>query len=140
MTDRSSRFWFALFVLAVFCTGAGAGVLGGRFLGRPGLLGGPPPGGQSLEELNRQLTSELGLDAAQQQQLGAVLEASRTRVDRFRHDAQVRFEQEHETLQGEIRKVLNENQRVKFAAWLRKNGSPGPPPGGPPGPPPGRPF
>ena len=44
MSTNGTRIWFAIFVLVIFCTGAGIGVLADKFLSGP--PGPPPPPGE----------------------------------------------------------------------------------------------
>jgi len=126
MADNRMRIWFALFVLAVFCMGAAAGVFVGRRMDRldspgrplagwryPGLAsrpsGGPPP-----QVLLERLTRELDLDESQRQQIGAVLKASRGRVEVLQRDVRAQFDSEQRALHDEIRKLLTPDQQERF--------------------------
>jgi hypothetical protein len=126
MADSRMRIWFALFVLAVFCLGVAAGMflrrpmdrfdpLGRPLAGwrRPG-PGGGPAGGPPPQVLLERLTRELDLDVAQRQQIGAVLEASRGRVEVLQRDVRAQFEQEQRALRDEIRKLLRPDQLERF--------------------------
>jgi hypothetical protein len=125
MADSRMRLWFALFVLAVFCLGAAAGVFVGRRMvrfDRPG-RGGPieglgprggPAGGPPPQLLLERLTRELDLDASQREQIGAVLKASRGRVEVLQRDVRTRFETEQRALHDEIRKLLTPAQQERF--------------------------
>lgn len=125
MADSRMRIWFALFVLAVFCLGAAAGVFVGRRMervDRPG-RGGPiagvgprggSPGGPPPQLLLERLSRELDLDASQREQIGAVLRASRARVEVLQRDVRARFETEQRALHDEIRKLLTPAQQEQF--------------------------
>ena len=130
--------WFASFVLVVLFLGFiagyrvadlrrppppdGPGFFGGRggpgrgggpFLGRgPG--GPPPPPG----EIVNRLTSELGLDAAQQDEVKKILAERRDRLDAVHRDARERFEKEQRDLHAAIRLVLKPEQQVQFDKFL----------------------
>src|SRR5205085_3810406 len=95
VADSGGRVWFALFVLAVFCVGgAGGFVLGRQMPPRPrggafgpppferpgpGGRGGPPPFargpmGPLPPDLLDRLSSDLQLDASQQDQVKKILD------------------------------------------------------------------
>ena len=124
MSDSRAKIWFALFVLVVFCAGAAAGVFVGRgFDGRErSWRGGPPPsgpgpgrgGGPPPEVLLRRLTDDLDLDAAQREEVGRVLRASRDRIEGLQRDVRQQFDREQQNLREEIRKVLRPEQQERF--------------------------
>ena len=129
--------WFSTFVLVVFCLGGlagyrlgshfgvpprpeGPGIFGGRGgPGRGGPLfgrgGGPPP--LPADIVNR-LTSELELDAAQQDAVKKVLADRRDRLDAVHREARERFDKEQRDLHAAIRLVLKPEQQVKFDKFL----------------------
>lgn len=137
MSDNRARIWFATFVLVVFCLG---GVIGFRVgthmpMSRPGGSGpgmfsrgggpgrgGPPFGRGQMPplppELVGELSRELELDAAQQDQVKKILEQRRDRFDQVHRDAQARFEQEQRDLHAAIRGVLREDQQQRFEQFL----------------------
>ncbi len=102
MSDNRARIWFALFVLAVFCLG-GAGAAGAPPL---------PP------DLVNRLSSELQLDAAQQEQVKKILDDRRDRLEQIHRDARDRFDKEQRELHGAIRAVLRPDQQEKFDRFL----------------------
>lgn len=128
--------WFASFTLVVFCLGG----LGGFVLGRhapppaiPGLFGGPGgPGRGGLPPFGRgrggppplpprileNLTSELQLDAAQQDQVKKILDERRDRLDAVHREARERFEKEQRDLHAAIRLVLRPEQQTRFDKFL----------------------
>jgi hypothetical protein len=142
MNERGMRFWLVVFMLAVFCTGLGAGIVLDRLLARrppgvtrmaPGLMGrggragGPPP----IERVAERLMADLRLSPDQHARVTAVLEAHRERLDAVRRDAQHKFETEQQAMRAEIRTLLTPAQQSQFDEWLKRWG---PPPGGPEGP------
>ena len=128
MADNRMRIWFALFVLAVFCLGAAAGIFIGARMDRPerpwrsgsvgpergGGLRGGPGGGPPPQVLLERLTRELDLDEAQREQIRSVLESSRGRVATLQRDVRERFDNEQRTLHEQIRQVLRPEQQQKF--------------------------
>ena len=149
MSGSRARIWFALFVLAVFCLGAAAGLLLGRRMeraerfdrpgdGRPafgrGGPRGPGPGGPPPQVLLERLSRDLDLTADQQTQLDVVLRASRDRVEQFQRDVRGRFDEEQRGLHQEIRKILTPDQQSRFDRIIqdgRRGRGPGRGRGGP---------
>jgi len=134
----SRPIWFASFVLVVFCLGGLLGLRIGTHMppsgpGMPGLFGGrggpgrggspafgrglagPPP--LPLDLVNR-LTSELQLDAGQQDQVGKIMEERRDRLDAVHREARERFEKEQRDLRAAIRAVLTPEQQTRFDKFL----------------------
>jgi hypothetical protein len=142
--------WFALFVLAVFATGIGAGLAMARFMPpgpRSGRIGAPrpdrPPGPPDVVE---RMTRDLDLSAEQQRKLEVVFQNAGERFERFRSTSHDQFEALRRQLHDEIEQVLTEQQRARFRVLMPepRGGPPpddrgGPPPEPPAGPPPGPP-
>ena len=145
MSDSRARIWFSLFVLAVFCLGAAGGFLVGRHMppgARGGLLppfdadargfgrsggpgrSGPPfgrgPGGAPAlrPEIINRLTSDLQLDASQQEQVKKILDERRDRFEQVHREARDRFDKEQRDLHDAIRAVLRPDQQQKFDTFL----------------------
>ena len=124
MSDSRAKIWFALFVLVVFCAGAAVGIFVARGFDGPDRpwRGGPPPsggpgsgrGGPPPEVLLRRLTDDLDLDAAQREEVGRVLRASRERIEGLQRDVRQQFDREQQSLREEIRKVLRPDQQDRF--------------------------
>jgi len=142
MGDKRTIVWLGAFVIVVMLIGVASGILLDRFLLRPppGRLGsvfdrgprmeqrmgqggmgsrsmGPGPGraqmlgpGGLLERLAR----ELGLTAAQKEQVGAILSRRRARLEEVRAEMQGRMQKEQSDLRAEIRQVLDEKQQKRF--------------------------
>jgi Spy/CpxP family protein refolding chaperone len=132
--------WFSAFVIVVLMIGIASGILIDRFLIRgpgdrvgragapgPGMLqrmpargmrqgpGGPGPGaGPMRPGLEDRLAQQLELTAVQKDQVKAILERRRTRLDEVRTETQKRMEKEQVELRSEIRGVLTEVQKKKF--------------------------
>jgi Spy/CpxP family protein refolding chaperone len=134
MSDNRARFWFALFVLAVFCLGAASGIVIGRHMGPPrpgpgffgfgrgpgpGPLEGPPGrGGPGMSMLMQRMASELQLDDAQTAQIRTIMNQRRDRLEQVHRDARERFAQEQRELHAAIRAVLRPDQQQKFDRFL----------------------
>ena len=140
MDDRRTIAWFSAFVIVVLLIGIASGILLDRFLIRPpgdrigrggvpgtgmpqrmmprGMRegpGGPAPGpGPMRPGLEERLAQQLELTAAQKDQVKAILERRRTRLDEVRAETQKRMEKEQEELRAEIRGVLTEAQKKRF--------------------------
>ncbi len=77
--------------------------------------GGPGPGaGPMRPGLEERLAQQLELTATQKDQVRAILERRRTRLDEVRTETQKRMEKEQEELRSEIRGVLTDVQKKKF--------------------------
>ncbi len=145
MSDNRTRIWFSLFVLAVFCLGGAAGFFAGRHLPPPAFLGGAPQPGSALDGFGGQgprrggpgpgglfgrggvpfpaalvdrLTSELQLDAAQQEQVKKILDDRRDRLEAVHREARERFDKERRDLHVAIRAVLRPEQQDRFDKFL----------------------
>jgi len=140
MDDKRTIAWFSAFVIVVLLIGIASGILLDRFLIRPpgdrmGRGGAPGPGmqqrmpargmrqgpgspgpgaGPMRPGLEERLAQQLELTAAQKDQVKAILERRRTRLDEVRTETQKRMEKEQEELRTEIRGVLTEAQKKKF--------------------------
>ena len=90
----------------------------------PGRRGGPPPfgrgpGGPPLgPDLIGRLSSEVALDAAQQDQVKKILDARRGRLEQVHREARERFDAEQRELHAEIRAVLRADQQPQFDRFL----------------------
>lgn len=140
VSDSRARIWFSSFVLVVFCLGGlvgfrlgthmpsprpdGPGIFGGR--GGPGRGGPPPfargPGGPPPlpPDLVNRLSSELQLDAAQQDQVKKILADRRDRLEAVHREARERFDKEQKDLHVAIRAVLKPDQQEKFDRFLER--------------------
>jgi hypothetical protein len=140
MHDKRTIAWFSAFVIVVLLIGIASGILLDRLLIRPpgdriGRGGVPGPGmpqrtaprgtrpgpgspgsgpGAMRPALEERLAQQLELTAAQKDQVKAILERRRSRLDEVRTETQKRMEKEQEELRTEIRGVLTEAQKKKF--------------------------
>jgi hypothetical protein len=93
----------------------------GRRGGPPGMFGrgpgGPPPLPPDL--INR-LTTELQLDAGQQDAVKKILDEHRAHLDEIHREARGRFDKEQEELQNAVRGVLHPDQQEKFQQFLER--------------------
>ena len=98
----------------------------------------PPPG--PIEAM----THELGLDAAQRDQLRAIADAHRADLEAIMHETQPRIRAVLDAIEQEMTPHLRPDQVEKLEEWRKRRPPPPPMPGmGPPppgmGPPPGGP-
>jgi hypothetical protein len=107
----ASRGRAAALLIAVFVAGVLAGA-GGLALSR-GALSGPHRRGP--DEFVRHLTSDLQLDAAQQDSIRAILARRRASMDSLWHEVGPRFETLQASVRSDIRSQLNPDQQRKFA-------------------------
>ena len=90
----------------------------------PGRRGGPPPFGRGPggpgpgPDLLNRLSSDLQLDAAQQDQVKKILDDRRGRLEQVHRDARERFDREQRELHAEIRGVLRADQQPQFDRFL----------------------
>ena len=95
----------------------GPGRRGGPPFGRgPGPGGGPP----LPPDLMARLTSELQLDAAQQDRVKKILDEHRAHLDQVHREAREKFDKEQEELQNAVRGVLHPDQQEKFQGFLER--------------------
>ena len=158
MSANSAKAWFATFVLVVFCLGGLIGFRVGTHFGgfprdpdRPGgpagvgpdgfRRGGPGPGSRRggpppalPPDMLNQLTRELQLDRAQQDQVTKILEERRDRLEQVHRDARARFDSEQRELHAAIRGVLRTDQQQAFEKFLERRPQRGRRGGGPTGP------
>jgi len=64
------------------------------------------------------LTAELQLDAAQQDQVKKILDDHRDHLETVHRDARERFEKEQSDLRAAIRAVLKPEQQTRFDKFL----------------------
>ena len=148
MADNRQRIWFSTFVLVVFLLGGVIGFRLGSHFPRgaftteadvrpaggdggpggfrrggpgPGRRGGPPPFGRgpgAPPELLNRLSTELALDAAQQDRVKTILDDRRGRLEQVHREARERFDAEQRELHAEIRAVLRADQQPQFDRFL----------------------
>lgn len=125
MNDNASRVWFAGFVLIVFVSGLGVGVILTRSLTapRPAPFGFPGEGlrggGRAMmmrgPELRiDRLAETLGLNDSQRKDLDALFQTRRDRLRTFRDEANKRFEDEQKEIRAQIEKILTADQLKRF--------------------------
>lgn len=74
---------------------------------------GPP----SPERMIAKMSRELGLEAAQKDSVKAVFSSHREKFKAFQDESQAQFQQLQAALDADIEKVLDPEQRRKFAAY-----------------------
>ncbi len=129
MPGNSTRVWFSLFVLAVFCFGLAVGLVLGRHMpgppfDRPEMFmagpGGPPGRGPRPGMLIERLNRELQLSDDQRARIQSIFDARRPQLEAIQRDMAARAGEEQRELQAEIRKVLTPGQQVQFDRWLEQ--------------------
>jgi Spy/CpxP family protein refolding chaperone len=143
VNEKHLRAWFAVFVVAVFMAGIGAGLILDRYLGPPRAtrtgfvpLGAPAGrgagGGLGPAMMTHRLAAELDLTGDQQKQIDEIFARRRQHLEQIRGEVRAKFETEQTGLRNEIRKVLTPDQQKRFEQWLLEP-MPGTrhPPGGP---------
>jgi Spy/CpxP family protein refolding chaperone len=140
LSDNSTKVWFALFVLAVFCAGAGAGLLTAHYVNQGTSPGGPVPRGMGMARqaigprVVERLAETLQLTGEQKSRFDAIMVQRRVRLDAMRVELQARFETEQRDLRNAVREILTPEQQRRFDVWVRRQSRPGSPGAGPPPP------
>ena len=124
--------WFVLFVVVVFGSGLGTGLLIARFGprgpwgGRHGPPGPPPSPADSAARVAR----DLGLTPEQEREVRAAFERGAVRLNGFRTRTGQEFDGLLTELNADIEKTLRPEQRQRFRAHLpeRRRHQPPPPP------------
>ena len=87
-------------------------------------------GSERGRRFRQQLVRRLDLDAAQQEQVDAFIEANRAEARAFWDDTYARYRELRLRFREQIREILTETQRETLEAWLsereRNEGDPGP--------------
>jgi hypothetical protein len=66
------------------------------------------------------LTTDLQLDAGQQDQVKKILDEHRAHLDQVHREAREKFDKEQEELQNAVRGVLRPDQQEKFQGFLER--------------------
>jgi len=128
-----TRVWFVLFVVVVFGSGVGTGVLLSRFgphgpWGRHGPPGPPPSPTDSAARVAR----DLKLTPEQEREVRAAFERGAVRLNAFRARTGQEFDALLNELNADIERTLRPEQREQFRAHLPKRRRDMPPPPPPP--------
>jgi hypothetical protein len=129
-TLTRTRLWFVLFVVVVFSSGLGTGLLiarlgpRGPWTGRHGLPGPPPSHADSAARVAR----DLGLSPEQEREVRAAFERGAARLDEFRARTGQEFDGLLNQLNADIEKTLSPDQRERFRAHLPERRRHRPPP------------
>ncbi|MGB7283581.1 MAG: hypothetical protein WBE13_15045 [Candidatus Acidiferrum sp.] len=137
MSENSAKQKAALWIAVVFLVGAAFGVVFGYFYGhRSSVSASNPPMSEPQRRAQKveQLTQELGLTAAQRQQLDATLSQLHAEYKSIHDQSDAQMDQARQKGRDQIRAILTPEQKPKFEEFLkrmdeeRKKNSPPPPP------------
>jgi Spy/CpxP family protein refolding chaperone len=137
MSENSAKQKAALWIAVVFLVGAAFGVVFGYFYGhRSSVSAANPPMSEPQRRAQKveQLTQELGLTAAQRQQLDATLSQLHSEYKSIHDQSDAQMDQARQKGRDQIRAILTPEQKPKFEEFLkrldeeRKKNSPPPPP------------
>ena len=129
-TLTRTKLWFVLFVVVVFGSGLGTGLLIARFgprgpwTGRHGPPGPPPSPSDSAARVAR----DLGLTSEQEREVRAAFERGAARLNEFRARTGQEFDGLLNQLNTDIEKTLTPDQRARFRAHLPERRRHQPPP------------
>ena len=127
-----TKLWFVLFVVVVFGSGLGTGLLIGRYGPRPPWGGrhGPPGPPPSPADSAARVAHDLGLTPDQEREVRAAFERGAARLNDFRARTGKEFDELLNELNADIEKTLGPEQRERFRAHLpeRRRHMPPPPP------------
>ena len=113
MTSQRVYIYFAL----TFLLGILAGAAGTFFFGRQM---GPPGGPARRERILRRMTRELDLNEKQVQQVRAIMEETRGKVEGLRKQHRPHYDAIRAESRDQIRQVLTPEQARKFDELVRK--------------------
>ena len=108
--------WFLAFVVLVFATGVGTGLLVARYV--PGVAMRRSPPRPSPAEITKRLAADLSLTGEQQRQVEAIFARSSEQMDRLRDTTGQQFDALRAQMDGEIEKILTPAQRERFRALI----------------------
>jgi Spy/CpxP family protein refolding chaperone len=120
MENSKTRREAALLVLVVFLLGVLLGGLGNHLWGERVWGRQNPPGSLSRDELVNDLTHELRLTSAQQQQLGAIVDDTRAKIRTAYAPADTQREELRQQGRARIRAILTPEQLPKFEAFMQR--------------------
>jgi Spy/CpxP family protein refolding chaperone len=120
MQNTKTRSEAAILVIVVFFLGAllggvGNHVWGERVWGKQVSVAHP-----SRDQLVSSLTQELQLNAEQQQQLGAIIDDTRSQIRAVYAPADVQREELRQKGRSHIRAILTAEQKPKFEAFMQR--------------------
>ncbi|MBI4954594.1 MAG: periplasmic heavy metal sensor [Myxococcales bacterium] len=134
-SPRTVRLLTAVLLAATFAAGTATGIGLCRWMApshAPHPPGMPPPGPLPVEEL--------GLSAAQREEVRAILERHRPELEAVLEESFPKVRAINEQIEREVRALLTPDQAARLDRIQANRPPPGPPPfgprGGPPGPPP----
>ena len=125
-----TKLWFVLFIVVVFGSGLGTGLVIARFgprgpwTGRHGPPGPPPSPSDSAAHVAR----DLGLTSEQEREVRAAFERGAARLNEFRVRTGQEFDGLLNQLNADIEKTLSPDQRERFREHLPERRRHQPPP------------
>jgi Spy/CpxP family protein refolding chaperone len=115
--------WFVAFLVLVFATGVGTGLLVARYV--PSVVMRRPFPRPSPAEITRRLAVDLSLTADQQRQVENIFARSSEQLERLHESTGQQFDALRAQMDGDIEKILTPEQRQRFRAMLPPRRSPG---------------
>lgn len=120
MENSKTRSEAAILVLVVFVLGVLLGGLGNHLWGERVWGHAYPPGPPTHAQIVNDLTRELQLTPEQQQQLGAIVDDTRTKIRAAYAPADAQREQLRQQGRARIRAILTPGQLPKFEAFMSR--------------------
>lgn len=120
MENSKTRSEAAILVLVVFVLGVLLGGLGNHLWGERVWGRQTPPGPPSRTQIVSELTRELQLTPDQQQQLGAIVDDTKSRIRAAYAPADAQREQLRQQGRARIRAILTPEQLPKFEAFMAR--------------------
>jgi Spy/CpxP family protein refolding chaperone len=120
MENSKTRREAALLVLVVFLLGVLLGGLGNHLWGESVWGRQNPPGSPTRDQLVNDLTHELQLTAEQEQQLGAIVDDTRTKIHAAYAPADAQREELRKEGRARVRAILTPEQVPKFDAFMQR--------------------
>jgi Spy/CpxP family protein refolding chaperone len=120
MDNTKTRSEAAILILVVFVLGVLLGAVGNHLWGERVWGHAFPPGPPSHGQIVGDLTRELQLTPAQQQQLSAIVDDTRAKIHAAYAPADAQREQLREQGRARIRAILTPEQLPKFEAFMNR--------------------
>jgi len=121
MTESSIRQKATLWLAVVFILGAAlGGVLGYAFAHRSYAAAPAPTAEERRAQRREQMTREVGLNAEQQKQIGAILDQAQGEYKAVHEVMDPQIEAVRQKTRDKIRRQLTDEQKPKFEQFLSK--------------------